>query len=1145
MSFPPSSKPSPALALTADERSSHPNGTVLTCVSTIEKIEELYLYDRTFTQIARGVGALERSLEPGVYRLRQRVGDAESVEEFTIPSDTSSFTYIPRQMLFPSSIQTSTNLPIHETSTDIKDAVAFRSRLRLLVRLSRDSSREDFTEADFSHLRTEVDKLGIEALNGELLFDILTEGILDIAQEAFILEIPLEEGVYVLAQTGECGRKRCMPIRLIKGWATNIDFLLVRDLESIELIAINLDSATIIFQHGAELNFSKKNALKVEVARKALSFGRSISGWAGKNNEAIQATAEINPLLALIDAQLRLNSKLVAEKIQIAAHIDATAEVLGSRFPDVLALRAAYRETFVNDPLIPLPMWTTEELIGPPLLRRSWEQLVSAYGGTKALNQVIPDDSVIDNTATWFIWVTTTDTGVEISSDLKTRKPSMLQSLIKIGKSRLATFKPIVVLSKVLRGTTSVSHSGAQEVIDKSTKNISQKELKLVPRNLEESVSSLVALVDQGEMQEWLDCIQDLVEKFLPLNSPLRTDPTIQQFLVGMELVLDNVFVRTFGAEHLIRQVLASLKLPDDKVVAIVRKLSLFVMEEGSRANLTHIINLAVHREAEQEIGKGASEKYRSNLLGLRQYFLGHWFFGARRIPFINRDDGLTKVAIYGAGTVGNQVVAALRMSRAIRPVAFIDDDNNLVDRVISGLQVYKPTHIQQMVIDTDAQEILLAIPSATRARRYEILGFLERFPLRVRSVPAFMDLASGLVKVDDAQELDVPDLLGRDVVPVQVDLLQHCIKGRSVLVTGAGGSIGSELCRQIITLGPTILLLFDHSESNLYNIMGELEQCIAHESLPIRLLPILGTIRNQAQLVDVMKTWSVDTVYHAAAYKHATIVEKNMFEGVLNNVIGTLNTAQAALQVGVANFVLISTTAAVRPTNVIGKTKRLAELTLQALSRELAPVLFGDASKVSQVNKTRFTTVRFSSALGSSESVIPLFQKQIKSGGPLTVTHPKTMRYFMTIPEAAQLVIQAGSMGSGGDVFVLDMGEPVKIAELAERVIHFSGLSVRSDRNPQGDISIEFTGLRPGERLYEELLIGENIAATLHPKIMSTHEDHLSWDVLKEKLAELLAAVSADDYSRVRQLLREIVSGYTPDGKSLDRTYGERGLDP
>ncbi|WP_350576008.1 nucleoside-diphosphate sugar epimerase/dehydratase [Pseudomonas sp. HY2-MNA-CIBAN-0224] len=527
--------------------------------------------------------------------------------------------------------------------------------------------------------------------------------------------------------------------------------------------------------------------------------------------------------------------------------------------------------------------------------------------------------------------------------------------------------------------------------------------------------------------------------------------------------------------------------------------------------------------------------------LAMRQYFLGDWFAAAQHVPFTSRDDGLPRVAIYGAGAAGNQLVAALRMGRLMRPVAFIDDDDSIADRIISGLQVFKADNIQKMIDRTGAQELLLAIPSSSRARRREILGLLEGFPLHVRSVPGFMDLASGRVKVDDIQEVDIADLLGRDAVPAQAELLEHCIQGKCVLVTGAGGSIGSELCRQILSLKPTTLLLYEHGEFNLYSILSELEQRVNCESLMVRVLPILGSVRNPQKLLDVMKTWHVDTVYHAAAYKHVPMVEHNVAEGVQNNVMGTLYTAQAALQSGVANFVLISTDKAVRPTNVMGSTKRLAEMTLQALSQEIAPVLFGDSAKVSRVNKTRFTMVRFGNVLGSSGSVIPLFHKQIKAGGPLTVTHPKITRYFMTIPEAAQLVIQAGSMGQGGDVFVLDMGEPVRIVELAEKMIHLSGLSVRSEKNVHGDITIEFSGLRPGEKLYEELLIGDNVAATQHPMIMRANEDMLTWDELKDRLTQLMDAVRQDDYVLVRQILSNTVSGYSPEGEIVDWVHQQR----
>lgn len=529
----------------------------------------------------------------------------------------------------------------------------------------------------------------------------------------------------------------------------------------------------------------------------------------------------------------------------------------------------------------------------------------------------------------------------------------------------------------------------------------------------------------------------------------------------------------------------------------------------------------------------------------MRHYFMGDWFNVRAVMSLVAKDDGLPRVAIYGAGTAGNQLVAALRMGRSMRPVAFIDDDDNIATRVIAGLKVYKPKHIAQMINETGCQEILLAIPSASRARRKEILQYLESFPLHIRSVPAIMDLASGRVRVDDIQEVDIADLLGRDAVPPQVELFERCIRDKVVMVTGAGGSIGSELCRQLLGSQPRTLVLFEHAEFNLYSIHGELEASIRRESLPIRLIPILGSVRSQEQLLEVMRAWGVDTVYHAAAYKHVPMVEHNIAEGVRNNVMGTLSAAQAALKAGVEHFVLISTDKAVRPTNIMGSTKRLAELVLQALSGEPAPVLFGDPSGVHQVNKTHFTMVRFGNVLGSSGSVIPLFRQQIKRGGPVTVTHPSITRYFMTISEAAQLVIQAGAMGQGGEVFVLDMGQPVRILDLAEKMIHLSGLSVRTERNPQGDIEIQFTGLRPGEKLYEELLIGDNVSPTCHPMIMRASEESLSWEVMRDVLEDMLGALQRDDYDRVRQLLRETVSGYVPEGEIVDWMHVQRRTEP
>jgi FlaA1/EpsC-like NDP-sugar epimerase len=521
----------------------------------------------------------------------------------------------------------------------------------------------------------------------------------------------------------------------------------------------------------------------------------------------------------------------------------------------------------------------------------------------------------------------------------------------------------------------------------------------------------------------------------------------------------------------------------------------------------------------------------------MRQYFSGELF------PARSRRQPVTRVAIYGAGSAGNQLLTTLRMGKSVQPVAFIDDDESIAGRVIGGLKVYKSRHIEQMITATGAEEMLLAIPSASRSRRREILAALEAYPVHVRTIPGFMDLASGRVSVSDLQEVDIIDLLGRDAVPPHPALFERCIRGQVVMVTGAGGSIGSELCRQILTSGPLTLVLFEHSEYNLYNIQSELEGWIRRNGLQVRLVGILGSIRDADRLLEVMRTWQVQTVYHAAAYKHVPIVEHNIAEGVLNNVRGTLQTALAAVCAGVENFVLISTDKAVRPTNVMGCTKRLAEMVLQAFSSE--SLLCPASGEAAVQNRTRFTMVRFGNVLGSSGSVIPLFREQIRRGGPVTVTHPNITRYFMTIPEAAQLVIQAGAMGQGGDVFVLDMGEPVRIAELAEKMVNLSGLSVRSEANPNGDISIEFSGLRPGEKLYEELLIGDNVSPTEHPMIMRASEEHLPWEVLKIRLSELLDAVERDDYERVRQLLRETVSGYTPEGKIVDWIHMKRHLEP
>lgn len=528
----------------------------------------------------------------------------------------------------------------------------------------------------------------------------------------------------------------------------------------------------------------------------------------------------------------------------------------------------------------------------------------------------------------------------------------------------------------------------------------------------------------------------------------------------------------------------------------------------------------------------------------MRQYFLGDWLETVPHMPFMRQHEYLPRVAVYGAGSAGNQLVVALRMGKLMRPVAFIDDDDAIATRTIAGLDVYKPKHIQKMIKKTGATQVLLAMPSESRARRREVLAFLESFPLHVRTIPGFMDLASGRIKVQDLQEVDIADLLGRDAVKPQIELFEHCINKKVVMVTGAGGSIGSELCRQILASGATILILFEHSEFNLYSIQTELQTRIVKEGLNVSVIPILGSIRNLKRLREVMETWSVETVYHAAAYKHVPMVEHNTVEGVRNNVIGTLNAAQAAIAAQVEHFVLISTDKAVRPTNIMGSTKRLAEMVLQALSKEASSGLFSDSGTDQQfTNNTRFIMVRFGNVLGSSGSVIPLFREQIKHGGPVTVTHPNMTRYFMTIPEASQLVIQAGAMGQGGDVFVLDMGQPVKIIELAEKMIKLTGLTVRNETNPSGEISIEFSGLRPGEKLYEELLIGDNVTPTQHPMIMRADEEFLPWAELEVILHKLLEAGRSNDCVLIRQVLKQTVDGYMPQCELVDWVYNYKKL--
>ncbi|MDO8450261.1 MAG: nucleoside-diphosphate sugar epimerase/dehydratase [Rhodoferax sp.] len=473
------------------------------------------------------------------------------------------------------------------------------------------------------------------------------------------------------------------------------------------------------------------------------------------------------------------------------------------------------------------------------------------------------------------------------------------------------------------------------------------------------------------------------------------------------------------------------------------------------------------------------------------------------------------RLLIFGAGTSGVQTASALRVSGQFSLLGFVDDDPTKVGRSINGIPVFAPAEVPDVVARQGVTDILLALPSASRERRNNIIDSLRALPVHIRTLPGLADLASGRVTVQDFRELDVDDLLGRDPVPPDAELLARDLAGQVVMVTGAGGSIGGELTRQIVLQGPRQLLLLDHNEFGLYSIHQELQGICTASGLAVELVPLLGSVANYARLLAVCETYRPATVYHAAAYKHVPMVEDNAGEGVANNVFGTLNMARAAVESSVKRFVLVSTDKAVRPTNVMGATKRMAELVLQALAADATP--------------TCFTMVRFGNVLDSSGSVVPLFRRQLAAGGPLTVTHADVTRYFMTIPEAAQLVLQAGAMAVGGDVFVLDMGEPVKIMDLARRMVQLSGLTVRDGECPNGDIEIAITGLRPGEKLYEELLIGDNPELTVHPRIMKAHEPFVPWALLSEELTTLKAAAALDDVAAIKAFLQQHVHGYQP----------------
>lgn len=493
-----------------------------------------------------------------------------------------------------------------------------------------------------------------------------------------------------------------------------------------------------------------------------------------------------------------------------------------------------------------------------------------------------------------------------------------------------------------------------------------------------------------------------------------------------------------------------------------------------------------------------------------------YWLGGAYRR--LRRPPPSDRTMIYGAGMSGRQLAAAIADGGKMKVVGFLDDDASLEGRTIGGLRVYRPQVLHALLPKLDVHHILLAIPSVSRQRRNEIIAHLREMHVEVRTLPGVLDLADGEIKVDDLRELSIDDLLSREPVPPQSGRLIAKIANHTVMVTGAGGSIGSELTRQIVSLQPRRLLLLETSEYALYAIHRELNDMALSGC---EIVPLLASVTDGDRIDEILRTWQPDQIYHAAAYKHVPLVEHNVIEGVRNNSLGTLIVAQLAIKHGVSNFVLVSTDKAVRPTNTMGASKRLAEMALQGLA--------------STSPQTCFSMVRFGNVLGSSGSVVPLFREQIRRGGPITVTHPEMTRYFMTIPEAAQLVMQAGAMACGGEVFVLDMGEPVRIMDLARNMIELSGLTVRDATNEEGDIEIKSVGLRPGEKLYEELLIGDDPHLTSHSRIMMASERHLPWHVLRPQLEMLACHTEARDLVKTRALLLELVAEFTPTDELVD----------
>lgn len=595
----------------------------------------------------------------------------------------------------------------------------------------------------------------------------------------------------------------------------------------------------------------------------------------------------------------------------------------------------------------------------------------------------------------------------------------------------------------------------------------------------------------------------------------LRTDHWAlhTQYPIGIYFLASLVAIPVFIKMGLYRSVVRYME--DRAILAIIVAVTISIVIFGS---LIFFLGLS-------NVPRGALLIYW--LLAIVYIVCSRFFARAafRMLPQITGRGRRNKVIVYGAGSAGRQLVVALRAGPDCDPVIFVDDDPTKVGLNIGGIAVHDARELPALVHRFGVEQILLAIPSLPHSRRIELINRLEPLAVQLRVVPGMAELISGEVRLHDVREVDIDELLGREVVEPNTMLLMKNIAHRNVMVTGAGGSIGSELCRQIIKNQPARLVLYEQSEFALYSLEYELQQIIAAKQLPIELIPVLGSVQNGERAFGIMFRYGVQTIYHAAAYKHVPIVEFNMTEGVLNNTLGTQVTAAAAIRANVETFVLISTDKAVRPTNMMGASKRMAELCLQAFAQD--PVV-----------RTRFSIVRFGNVLGSSGSVVPLFKRQIASGGPVTVTHPDITRYFMTIPEAAQLVIQAGTMGGSGEVFVLDMGAPVKIVDLARRMIHLSGFEVRDELSPEGDIGIEFSGLRPGEKLYEELLIGDAVEGTSHPLIMKADESSLKPAVLDEKMRTLVAACLSNDCETLQAIFLECVSGFRPDCEIKDHLH-------